>query len=809
MAEVRGLAFLHAARERDRCRTGLRPSQRFALLPPGQIDTPATRHARSRGRKRRKPLKRDVGSLGAETGSGCCWKLTEALLDINETLLHAIRISRESIMTRDIAIGQYIASLRDQADLKQNELARKLQWSAAVLSRVESGERPLADDELEIVLNGIGTPDALKLKEVLSRKWKILPEAPLGDTDADLLWEAEQAAQRVHELAEHPEVKQFYERRLVRYQDELKVAAGHVADKRFRAAFVGTIAVGKSTAICRAEGLEIATGKGMPAAVLETGGGGITICEVNVRQGPGYGLIVEPCADDEIRRHVSEFANFLLHPSQPAPQVDDGDGETGSPGISREVERAVRNMSGLRRKRAEKKSDGTVIPAVDEARALAATVPDVKTLSVEILARMELHRRDRRDVWHSLEAGKAPLEWLRDMFEKVNNGRHEDFTLPKRIELVIPDAVLGDGSLAVTLVDTQGIDDIAERRDLEQHFDDPHTIVVLCTVFNEAPATAVRQLLVRARDGGVRTLNTHAAILALPRPGDALAMKDNGYPAQSAAEGCDLKAEEVQLVLHRNGLSNLPLAFFNAAEDEPARLRSFLLDRIEVVREWQRAALREIIAGATALLENYTKSQAREVMQAAAQSLKTWMDNNARLPASTKRHVHDSLVAAVGSAHPRTVYAAVVRDGDWWNLNYAHQLSHGARRIATAIAEPKLTEFKAIATNLLQDDQYADAHGLVQQTVRAVETGFDAVIRKAQLVGESVHADEMRPDADFWRNCGNEWGRGKGYRDRINGRNEEWFENQHAGDADARVLASVTEAWDEAMASVRQLLSQD
>ena len=38
MAEVRGLLFLHAARERDRCRTGLGPSQRFALLPPGQID---------------------------------------------------------------------------------------------------------------------------------------------------------------------------------------------------------------------------------------------------------------------------------------------------------------------------------------------------------------------------------------------------------------------------------------------------------------------------------------------------------------------------------------------------------------------------------------------------------------------------------------------------------------------------------------------------------------------------------------------------------------------------------------------------
>ena len=713
-------------------------------------------------------------------------------------------------MNRDTAIGMYIASLRDQAAIKQNELAKKLPWSAAVLSRIENGERQLTDDELDIILNGIGTPGALKLKEVLARTWVILPEAALGDADTDLLWEAERAAQQVHQLAEQPEVKQFYERRLVRYQEELLAAAARVADKRFRVTFVGTIGVGKSTAICRAEGLEIATGKGMPKAVLETGAGGITICEDHVRQGPGYGLIVEPCSDDEIRRYVSDFANFLLHPSQLGPQGEESEGgESGSPGISREVERALRNMSGLRRRRAERKADGSVVPAVDEARALATNTADVKTLSVEILARMKLHGRDRRDLWYVPESGKPPLEWLHDMFYRTNNGLHEDFTIPKRIELVIPSTVLGNDSLSVTLVDTQGIDDLAERRDLEQHFDDPHTIVVLCSKFNEAPATAVRQLLTRARDGGIRTLETHAAILALPHTGEALAVKDNGYPVQTVEEGYEVKGEEVQLALHRSGLSSLPVAFFNAAEDEPQALRSFILGRIEAVRESQRETLREIIKGATALLANYEKDQAHVIMQAAAQRLQTWIDNNAKLPTSTKRHVHDSLVLAVNAAHPSTVYAAIVRDGDWWKLNYAHQLSHGARRIATTLVEPKLKEFKAIATNLLQDDQFADAHGLVQQTVRAVETGFDGVVRKAQLVGESVHADDMRVDKDFWTECGNEWGRGKGYRERINEHNEGWFEEKRLGEADERVIAAVTETWDEAIASVRQLLALD
>jgi transcriptional regulator with XRE-family HTH domain len=500
-------------------------------------------------------------------------------------------------------LGRHLAALREQAGLKQNELAKKLEWSAAVLSRVESGERPVSDDELDIILKGIDTAEAARVRTVLARRWQVLPEPLIADPDGDLLWQAEQTAQKVHELSERPEVKQFFERRLLHYKEEITAAAQRVTEKRYRAAFIGTIAVGKSTAICRLEGLELPSAKGMPKAVLETGAGGITICEVHIRRGPGYGLIVEPCTEDEIRRQVADFANFLMNPPQPGVSSD-AEEDSGSPGISREVERALRNMTGLRRKRAEKKADGSTVSASDDARTLAGSVADAKALSVEILARMELHKRDRRDVWYADSTGKAPFDWLQETFERVNNGRHPDFTLPRRIELVIPSAVLRDDSLEVTLIDTQGVDDIVGRADLEQQFDDSHTVVVLCTTFNEAPSTSVRQLLARAKEGGVRTLQTNAAILALPRPGEALAVKDNGYPVQSPTEGYDIKGEEVALKLHPLGLGSLPVKFFNAAEDSPDDLRDFVRSRIDAVRESHRAKLREIISGADALLAN-------------------------------------------------------------------------------------------------------------------------------------------------------------------------------------------------------------
>src|SRR5438309_900137 len=57
-------------------------------------------------------------------------------------------------MNRNAAIGTHLCALREQAQIKQNELAKKLEWSAALLSRIENGERTLSDDELDMLLRG-------------------------------------------------------------------------------------------------------------------------------------------------------------------------------------------------------------------------------------------------------------------------------------------------------------------------------------------------------------------------------------------------------------------------------------------------------------------------------------------------------------------------------------------------------------------------------------------------------------------------------------------------------------------------------
>ena len=63
-------------------------------------------------------------------------------------------------MTVRAVIGKRLASLRERAGLKQNELARRLPWSPTILSRIETSEREVATEELETILEGIGTGES-------------------------------------------------------------------------------------------------------------------------------------------------------------------------------------------------------------------------------------------------------------------------------------------------------------------------------------------------------------------------------------------------------------------------------------------------------------------------------------------------------------------------------------------------------------------------------------------------------------------------------------------------------------------------
>ena len=66
--------------------------------------------------------------------------------------------------------------------------------------------------------------------------------------------------------------------------------------------------------------------------------------------------------------------------------------------------------------------------------------------------------------------------------------------------MILPGPVLSSRELSITILDTKGIDQTAERADLLSHFDDLRTLVVLCSGFPNAPEAPIQTLLRRARE---------------------------------------------------------------------------------------------------------------------------------------------------------------------------------------------------------------------------------------------------------------------------------------------------------------------
>ena len=154
-------------------------------------------------------------------------------------------------MTTNVEIANYLTRLRTNAGIKQNELAGRLRFSPAVVSRVESGERAISSDELDAILEAIGTEEALNFRETVGRDWLNLPRPPLGHPEEPVLWEAEQASQSVKELSDNQQIPYPFERRLAESLSEIRAAAEMVLADEYSIAFVGDIGAGKTTALCR------------------------------------------------------------------------------------------------------------------------------------------------------------------------------------------------------------------------------------------------------------------------------------------------------------------------------------------------------------------------------------------------------------------------------------------------------------------------------------------------------------------------------------------------------------------------------
>jgi transcriptional regulator with XRE-family HTH domain len=701
-------------------------------------------------------------------------------------------------------VGRSLGRLRESADIRQSELASRLELSAAVLSRIESGERKASAEEVQRIVDAIGTTEALSLPSALSRQWAVLERPPLDHPDQDLLWEADQTASRLRAFLDGElELRESFRKRIYTYVDELKRASGNLALREYLIVLIGKVGIGKSTALCRLTGLEIPGESGtVPTPVFATGTGRITICEVHVKRGNGYGITIEPADFDDIRAYAYEFAEQFVQDSSPG----NAKGPEEFIGISAEMNRAIRNMTGLTTiKRA---GTGGKTIRTDRAKDLAASKPNKRDYVLEVLSRMDLPRRDRRDIWYQPGTSKSPLQWLQQTFADINAGKHPEFTIPRRLEVTVERDLLPNGDLSVRFVDTQGVDEVAARPDLERFFGVTHTVIGFCSGFNDAPSETANVLLGRAKAAGNRYLSLNSLILVLPHPDQALEIRDDsGIKAESTEEGYELKKDEVEASLRKQGLGEIEVGFFNARADDVSRVHTFLREALNKLRTSYRSSLSDAIRDSVSLLDNHGKAQVELVLKDSAKDLIRTLNDIGGV-GELVGHIEDSVIDQFKrGVHHSTVKATVRRNGEWYNFSYGHHLSSGARQMAVRTLGSKIDKFNHATDFMLGSPNYVEARGLIAQAMQVLTDGYDSLLRKTELLGESFFKDELKKDADFWKDAEAQWG--PGYRDNVRRVNKTWFSEPTHRVIEDSLHEILQVEWEIALETVRSILPMD
>lgn len=712
----------------------------------------------------------------------------------------------DAITTADGRASAAIMRLRSALGATQSAVAQKAGIDQTRVSRIEKGE-VVSPSEIERVLDALaelGAADAASYKEFALRDWQHIEPPSFWNPQRACLELAEETLDKIAGFLADEDRPWPLRRQVERHRDTLLKASTFLSRLNHSLAFIGDMGVGKSTAISFIFELLVPptlADKPINRPVLETGAGGTTICEVHIKRGPEFGVSVLPMTDGETRDLVSDFcaAKWAIFKNE-----DKTAGE--SIGVSREVERAIRNMSGLVRRR---ELSGGKATYQDPIQNLVQSCTNEDEFRTRILEMMVLPERTRRELWYDSATRKHPMEWVTETFKAINNGRLKDVPLPKSVDLLIPDFGRAFGELEISVVDTKGVNDVAVREDLDLRLKDSRTAVIFCSRFNDAPGTTARALLQHMRQTFSERVDTgKVSILALPRSGEALAMKDDsGELALADSEGYAFKGMQVSGELAADDLAGVPMIFFNVESDDGASVRSALLTQLERMRETVSDQLLDLCAAADEIIDNHEAQALNAAIEEVANRLRTFLEANRDLGAR-ERLAHVEAINTIKSVrYASTLWAATRRNGEYSGLSIIHHIGIGAARDARLRCDGWFQSLEAFLKSLKADRGLALALKTIEQIGASATTSRVGFLEATQRAGMEVYREPLT-QASVWADCASLWGRGQGFKMNVAAKLEAWFDSKK--DLKSKLDEIVTGLWDQmVIAPLIELVEED
>lgn len=667
---------------------------------------------------------------------------------------------------------------REKAGINQGEMASRLGVSSnSVVSRLEKAET--TDQTMaERYLRAIGTEESLAMLDFYSKDWLVSKRPDFRHPDKDALWAAEQALQDLVAFEAASGFDELLRPPLNIIRSNLLVTADYVGRTDHGLAWIGTVGIGKTTALSHLTNLVLPGPGGAPKPIFPASGGRTTTSEVVVRSAPAFSISVDPRSADEVRQLVRETVDALAE---------------GRAAQSTEIDRAIRNMASLQ-KRKNPDDPKALFDPIKEM--LAAPGADRDDIVHAIINRMRLDERTETQLMLP-ESDAAGLDWVSKTAGDINFGKEPRFTLPDRVTVFVPRSTLRKSPYDLTLVDTKGILGTADREDLQKFMGDPRTVSILCCSFNSAPGQEILQLLVGLKELGIDAVERQRIIiLALPRSDEALKVIDGaGDPVETVAEGYAVRTDQIEESLREAGLGMIPVVYFNVADNGAGDVWNELSLRVDHIRQRQLERLHRFVEMAGELRTNADAHRIQQARVTLAEQARAMAADYDKLPGLI-RPAHHRLVRELGESHPSTIAAAAARMGSWYSLDMHHMIGAGVRADANLRSEDWLQRIQGRLDGL--KSQFAstpEAVALVETLADDLGDWRQEFLSRAASIGR--HTFNLDEDLEFWAQLTGRYGAGKGYRTDIAAMVHTWFESPDRNAARAKVETRLADAWRE------------
>ncbi len=182
-----------------------------------------------------------------------------------------------------------------------------------------------------------------------------------------------------------------------------------------------------------------------------------------------------------------------------------------------------------------------------------------------------------------------------------------------------------DSNINLSIIDTKGIDQTANREDIDSQLKNTRNISILCTKFNDAPDKVTETLLTHMKKSGlIDYIEERVIILVLDRDGEAENMPDLDEPDQE--EGRYIREEQIQKDLEYSlKIKNLDIIFFNSKRDVGNELLEKINKKIINLRATHLNRIKLINDAVDLISEDANKQLAKDSEIALKDSILAWV----------------------------------------------------------------------------------------------------------------------------------------------------------------------------------------